>query len=99
MTTHPPSGLPPVVQPAPTANQASQRSPEKNPLLHNRALIMGLLFGVTGALGLPLLWYSPVFTRQEKWFWSLINIAYTALLIAIALAAIWFAVSALSQNA
>lgn len=54
----------------------------------SRPLIFGMLFGVTGALGLPLLWTSPVFTRKEKWLWSLINILYTLGLIAIAVASL-----------
>ncbi len=51
----------------------------------NRPLIFAMLFGVTGALGLPLLWYSPAFSRREKWIWSIINCIYTAALIAIAI--------------
>lgn len=54
----------------------------------SRPLIFGMLFGVTGALGLPLLWYSPVFTRKEKWLWSIINMLYTMGLIAIAIASL-----------
>lgn len=54
--------------------------------MQNRPLILGVLFGVTGAIGLPLLWFSPSFTSKEKWLWSLVNILYTLLLVGLAAA-------------
>jgi len=51
--------------------------------LQSKSAVLGTLFLVTGALGLPLLWYSPVFTRFEKLLWSLIAIAYTSALIGV----------------
>lgn len=89
MTSKPSSPLPPIVNRP--HDQSEPAATEKNPLLHSRGLILGLLFGVTGALGLPLLWYSPVFGRNEKWLWSLVNIIYTLALILVAFGAIWFA--------
>ena len=90
-----PAKLPPVVNHPPTANSNSSR-PEENSLLHSRSLIFGLLFGVTGALGLPLLWYSPAFNRKEKWLWSLVNVVYTAVLVLIAVGAVRFAMRSVS---
>ena len=90
-----PAKLPPVVNHPPTAHSSSSR-PEENSLLHSRSLIFGLLFGVTGVLGLPLLWYSPVFNRREKWLWSVVNVIYTAGLVLIAFGAVWFAMRSVS---
>ncbi len=39
-----------------------------------------MLFGVTAALGLPLLWKSRVFSRTEKIVWSVLVSLYTALI-------------------
>ena len=98
MTSQPPSSQPPIVKQSPATSGANRSQRGPNPLLHNRGLILGLLFGVTAALGLPLLWYSPVFNRREKWFWSAVNIVYTLILIAIAVVAVWFAMTALSNS-
>jgi hypothetical protein len=56
-----------------------------------RWVILGLLFLVTGFLGLPLLWVSKSFTPSEKVIWSVINILYTSTLIAITAAICWWA--------
>ena len=66
-------------------------------ITHNRPLVFAILFGVTGALGLPLLWFSPAFTTTEKWLWSTINILYTLGLIAIAIAALRVIFDAMQQ--
>ena len=50
-------------------------------LLSNRKWILLLLFCVTGVLGLPVLWLSYAFTTTEKIVWSIVNIAYTLMLI------------------
>lgn len=50
-------------------------------LLSNRKWILLLLFCVTGFLGLPVLWLSYAFTTTEKIVWSIVNIAYTLMLI------------------
>jgi hypothetical protein len=51
--------------------------------VQSRGVVLGTLFLVTGALGLPLLWYSPVFSQIEKWVWSIVVFCYTAALIGI----------------
>src|SRR5690349_18255592 len=96
MKPNSPAPLPPIVRPAATSAESSPPGKEDSPL-RNRALVLALLFGVTGALGLPLLWYSSVFNHREKWFWSVVNVFYTALLIVIAVGAVWFALHSLSQ--
>ncbi|MGN6543608.1 MAG: hypothetical protein ACTHK7_01050 [Aureliella sp.] len=67
-------------------------------MLQSRPLILGLLFGVMAVLGLPLLWYSPVFSRKEKFWWSVAVIFYTLVLVLIAVAAWLVAYNALSQG-
>lgn len=49
--------------------------------LQSRFLVLATLFGVTGALGLPLLWMSPAFSRIHKAIWSVMVLAYTSALI------------------
>lgn len=54
-----------------------------NELTHSRFGTLLILFCVTGFLGLPLLWLSPVFSKREKWIWAIINVLYTLTLILI----------------
>jgi hypothetical protein len=49
-------------------------------LLHKRWAVLAMLFGATAALGLPFLWRSRGFTRNEKWFWSAVVSLYTILI-------------------
>lgn len=63
----------------------------------SRPLVFGILFGVTGALGLPLLWGSPAFSRKEKWVWSIINCLYTLGLIGIAILSLRVIFDAMQQ--
>ncbi|MGV3485241.1 MAG: hypothetical protein ACO1RT_12550 [Planctomycetaceae bacterium] len=51
--------------------------------LQSRVAVLGTLFLVTGALGLPLLWYSSVFSRLEKGLWSLVAMCYTVALLGV----------------
>lgn len=62
-------------------------------LVSNRKVILLMLFFVTGALGLPLLWLSPAFNATEKVAWSLVNILYTLMLIGLCLAICFWAYS------
>lgn len=49
--------------------------------LQKRWAVVAILFGVTGFLGLPLLWMNRRFSEPERWFWALLNILYTCGLI------------------
>jgi hypothetical protein len=64
-------------------HSASRVPTEWDRLLSSRKIILLVLFCVTGALGLPLLWISPVFSHREKVIWSIGNILYTLALIAL----------------
>jgi hypothetical protein len=44
----------------------------------NRLFVLGMLFFVTAALGLPWLWKSRGFTSSQKKFWSVVVAVYTA---------------------
>lgn len=53
-------------------------------ILSSRRTIFIILFGMTGVLGLPLLWLSHAFSAWEKVLWSALNTLYTLALIAMA---------------
>lgn len=59
--------------------------------VNSRGMVLALLFGVLGVLGLPILWISRAFDRREKIFWSVIVTIYTLILVAIAVASLWYA--------
>ena len=60
-------------------------------LLSNRRAILVLLWGVTGFLGLPLLWLSSKFTPAEKLLYSVLVTIYSLFLIGIAVGIVWWA--------
>ena len=45
--------------------------------IQNRLAVLALLFLVTGALGLPLLWINRRFSNAERFFWAALVTAYT----------------------
>ncbi|MBL8869283.1 MAG: hypothetical protein JNK90_05785 [Planctomycetaceae bacterium] len=63
----------------------------QNSLLSNRRAILVLLWGVTGFLGLPLLWLSSKFTSAEKLLYSVLVTIYSLFLIGIAVGIVWWA--------
>ena len=74
--------------PPPTEPRSAPSAPgtppgSLDPLLESKAAILGVLFTVTGVLGLPLLWYSPRFSPRERWIWAVVVTLYTLLLIAL----------------
>lgn len=64
--------------------QPSRGESQWEQLLSNRKTIFILLFGVTGFLGLPVLWMSHAFTTGEKVIWTIVNTIYTLALIGLA---------------
>ena len=66
-------------------------------LVRSKFMILVIQFGVTGFLGLPLLWISSSFTRGEKWFWSIMITLYTSILIAIAVWSVYWAIGNLQD--
>jgi len=67
-------------------------------MLSNRRLILLILFCVTGAIGLPLLWISSGFSKTEKVLWSLANLVYTLALIALCIAICMWAYARVLQS-
>lgn len=69
------------------------RSPETTwqQITQSRALVLSVLFFVTGELGLPLLWSSPSFTTRSKWVWSVVISLYTLMLIVGTITTVWWA--------
>ncbi len=85
--TTPASFAEPIAAPSPVhaATHSTQARPAAPSVmeqtLQSRFLVLATLFGVTGALGLPLLWMSPAFSRFHKAVWSVVVLAYTSVLI------------------
>lgn len=50
-------------------------------LASSKRTVLLILFTVTGSLGLPLLFWSPAFSRSSKAFWAIVVTVYTVLLI------------------
>ena len=75
------------------AQRTSRPRSEWEQLVSNRKVILAMLFFVTGALGLPLLWLSPAFTATEKVIWSLVTLVYTLMLIGLCVAICYWAYS------
>jgi len=74
-------------------NDSSEKPGPMAELLNSRMLVFLLLFGVTGFLGLPVLWFSPAFSRLEKCVWSILNVVYSCFLIGSTMAICWWAIS------
>lgn len=47
----------------------------------SKAAILGTVFLVAGVLGVPLIIYSPVFSKAEKVFWSIVATLYSGTLL------------------
>ena len=60
-------------------------------------MVLAILFGVTGALGLPLLWMSTKFSLVERIFWSLVVILYTTALVGVTAAIVMWAYGVISS--
>ena len=66
-------------------------------LIYHKWVVLCMLFGVLGALGIPLLIKSPCFTRLEKWFWSIVIVLYTLLLLLAAYFTVHLAISRIRE--
>lgn len=84
----------PLPNPSATLEQVDQEARAlRESRSTNRIIVFSILFGVTGALGLPLLWFSKHFTGPEKLVWSLLVVLYTASLVAGTLGICWWALN------
>lgn len=53
-------------------------------LIQSKGAVLAMLFLVTGAIGIPVLWINPNFSKTERVIWSLVVATYTAVLVTIA---------------
>jgi hypothetical protein len=67
----------------PASEHAEDRGSD---LIQSRAAVFAILFLVTGALGIPLLWMNQKFNHTERIVWSVVVTIYTVILIAVACA-------------
>lgn len=51
-------------------------------LNHTKWATLLVLFLVTAAFGVPMLWRNERFTNAERWFWSSVVVVYTIAMIA-----------------
>ena len=81
---------PPAVNPSgdPTARQAKSSVAT---IAESKGMVLAILFGVTGALGIPLLWVNGKFSLAERLFWSLVVIIYTTALVGVTAAIVMWA--------
>lgn len=98
--TDDPGDLPELTTPEQLAAEPPELPPAGGQLLRkvtdNKLAVLGVLFGVTGCLGLPLLFASPRFSASEKGLWAVLNTVYTVLLVA---GVVWLCVWAWSRIA
>ncbi len=95
---------PPILRPNRPAPQQPQLQPlepqrsQWSQLLESRGVMFGMLFCVTGFLGIPFLWMSSKFSRNEKIVWSIIVTIYTLILIGIAVVICWWSYTQITQS-
>ena len=76
---------PPVSHPSdPTDHLPAPSTDSASEMVQSRAAVLAILFLVTGALGIPLLWMNQKFSNLERIVWSIVVTIYTVALIAIA---------------
>lgn len=50
-------------------------------IMQSRFAVLAMIFGVTGCLGIPLLWLNHNFSNAERLFWSAVSLFYTFMLL------------------
>lgn len=91
------SNEPPIVSdPVPPVADTKAEKSKLDRILDSKVAVLGLLFLAMAALGLPLLWKSPAFSRTEKTIWSLVVLIYTALILWAFCAVMWWSYSRIS---
>lgn len=63
------------------ARQATASSRGNEKLLQSKGVVLAILFLVTGALGIPLLWSNKSFSSTERLFWTVTVSFYTLALL------------------
>lgn len=93
----------PPVTGAPAAGPSSKRTAQQlksgvTTVAESRGMVLAILFGVTGALGIPLLWMSNRFSFAERIFWSIVVIMYTTALVGVTAAIVMWAYRAIMAS-
>ncbi len=81
---------PPPVSPS-RATTAGQAKSGMASVAESKGMVLAILFGVTGALGIPLLWVNKKFSLGERIFWSLVVTIYTTALVGVTAAIVMWA--------
>ena len=68
----------------PSVDRGELSAGSASEMVQSRAAVLAILFLVTGALGIPLLWMNQSFSNLERIVWSIIVTIYTVALIVIA---------------
>lgn len=71
--------------PVPKERVAADGGSPAEPETYSRAMVLMILFLVTGVLGIGLLRRCPSMSSIERWFWRVVVTAYTAGLIGLAI--------------
>ena len=87
---------PPVTGPS-SKRAAQQLKSGVTTVAESRGMVLAILFGVTGALGIPLLWMGNRFSLVEKIFWSVVVIIYTTALVGVTAAIVMWAYRVISS--
>jgi hypothetical protein len=81
---------PPAVNPG-SERPAGQTKSGVATLAESRGMVLVILFGVTGALGIPLLWVNKRFSLAARIFWSIVVLFYTTALVGVTAAIVMWA--------
>ncbi|GAB5403384.1 MAG: hypothetical protein Aurels2KO_16150 [Aureliella sp.] len=87
-----------TAEPPVAHRMASDKQGRLDWLLNNKPALLGTLFFVTAALGLPFLWKSKSFSTTEKTIWSVIVSIYTIIILWIFCAIMWWSYSRVSES-
>lgn len=79
-----------LAEPQKNGTDGAKPEKKKRKMFQSRRAVLSILFLVTGAIGIPLLWTCPHFSRGERLFWAVIVSLYTAALLYGTGAIIWW---------
>ncbi len=89
---------PPIVKITSPPIVAGSSKSKMSFILDNRLAMFGMLFCVTGFLGIPFLWMSQRFSHMEKVVWSVVVTVYTLILLGLTAAVCWWSYSQISHS-
>lgn len=84
---------PPSYHAEPSGPRFDAPTASRQDLLQNRGAVLAMLFVVTGALGIPLLWINRNFSPIERIVWTIVVTCYTLVLVGFTAWIVWWAYS------